>query len=115
MFEVAPMRTSCVRRSLALVSIAAYALVVCVAATALRGSSVRQDDALESGRQAYEAGDYAKAAQSLQEAASKNPQNGEIQLLLTKTYYETQQHDAAIASGEKAVAIDSKNSSYHEW
>src|SRR5262249_23823296 len=99
----------------ALVSAAASALVVCVGASMLQASNVREDDAVESGRRAYEAGDYTKAAQLLQESATKTPQNGEIQLLLTKTYYETQQHDAAIASGEEAVAIDPKNSSYHEW
>src|SRR5262249_12083449 len=99
----------------ALVSAAASALVVCVGASMLQASNVREDDAVESGRRAYEAGDYTKAAQLLQEAATRDPQGGEIQLLLTKTYYETQQHDAAIASGEEAVAIDPKNSSYHEW
>ncbi len=70
---------------------------------------------MEAGKQAYEASDYSKAAQLLQDAAAKNPQNGEIYLLLTKTYYETQQHDAAIASGEKAVALEPQNSVYHEW
>jgi tetratricopeptide (TPR) repeat protein len=86
------------------------AMTLCVAA-----AGVKQDDGLEAGRQAYEASDYTKAAQLLQEAATKAPQNGEIQLLLAKTYYETQQHDAAIASAEKAVALEPQNSVYHEW
>ncbi len=86
------------------------AMILCVAA-----ASVKQDDSLEAGRQAYEAGDYAKAEQLLQEAAAKAPQNGEIHLLLAKTYFETQQHDAAIASAEKAVALEPQNSVYHEW
>jgi tetratricopeptide (TPR) repeat protein len=78
-------------------------------------ASVRQDDTFESGRQAYEASDYGKAAQLLQEAAAKNPQNAEIQLLLTKTYSEMQQRDAAITSAEKAVDLDPQNSVNHEW
>jgi tetratricopeptide (TPR) repeat protein len=78
-------------------------------------ASVKQDDAVEPGRQAYEASDYSRAAQLLQEAATKNPQNAEIQLLLAKTYSEMQQHDAAIASAEKAVSLDPQNSIYHEW
>jgi tetratricopeptide (TPR) repeat protein len=78
-------------------------------------TSVKQDETFESGRQAYESSDYAKAAQLLQEAAAKNPQNAEIQLLLAKTYSEMQQHDAAISSAEKAVALDPQNSVYHEW
>ena len=77
--------------------------------------SVKQDEGLEAGRQAYEASEYARAAQILQEAAAKNSQNAEIHLLLAKTYYEMQQHDAAIASAEKAVALDPENSVYHEW
>jgi tetratricopeptide (TPR) repeat protein len=77
--------------------------------------TVKQDETLDAGRQAYEASDYSKATQLLQEAAARNPVNGEIQLLLAKTYYETQQHDAAIASAEKAVAIEPQNSVYHEW
>jgi tetratricopeptide (TPR) repeat protein len=51
----------------------------------------------------------------LQEAAAKDPRNGEVQLLLAKSYAELQQHDAAINSAERAVAIDPKNSVYHEW
>src|SRR5260370_32898641 len=34
---------------------------------------------------------------------------------MAKTYYESQQHDAAIASAEKAVAIDPSSSVYPEW
>jgi tetratricopeptide (TPR) repeat protein len=78
-------------------------------------ASVKQDDVAEPGRQAYEASDYTRAAQLLQDAAAKNPQNAEIQLLLAKTYSEMQQHDAAITSAEKAVSLEPQNSMYHEW
>jgi tetratricopeptide (TPR) repeat protein len=78
-------------------------------------ANVRQDESLETGRLAYEAGEYDKAVRYLQQAAAANPQNGEIHLLLAKTYYEMQQHDAAIASAEKAVAFEPQNSRYHEW
>jgi len=70
---------------------------------------------LDAGRQAYEVSDYSRAARILLEAASKNPQDAEIYLLLAKTYNEMQQHDAAIANAEKAVALDPQNSVYHEW
>ena len=76
---------------------------------------VRHDDNLHAAYEAYEASDYAKAAQLLQAAAAQDPRNGEILLLLAKTYYETQQHDAAIVSAEKAVALDPRSSVYHEW
>lgn len=78
-------------------------------------NNLKQDADLDAGRRAYEASDYAKAIQSLQAAAAKEPTNGDIQLLLAKSYLELQEHDAAIRSAEKAVAIDAQNSVYHEW
>jgi len=76
---------------------------------------LQQDEGFEAGRQAYEASDYSNAARKLQDAEAKNPRNAEIYLLLAKTYNEMQQHDAAIASAEKAVELDPQNSVYHEW
>jgi tetratricopeptide (TPR) repeat protein len=86
-----------------------------LAGTAGLLATVKQGDALEAGRRAYESSDYAKAILELQAAAAKEPQNGEVQLLLTKSYLELQQHDAAVNSAERAVAIDPKSSVYHEW
>jgi tetratricopeptide (TPR) repeat protein len=79
------------------------------------GATVKQSDVLEAGRLAYESSDYAKAVRELQRAAAKEPQNGDIQLLLTKSYLELQERDAAVTSAERAVAIDPKSSLYHEW
>src|SRR5580658_8319818 len=78
-------------------------------------AAVKQSDGLEAGRRAYESSDYSKAVLELQTAAAKETQNGEIQLLLTKSYLELQERDAAITSAERAVAIDPKSSVYHEW
>jgi Tfp pilus assembly protein PilF len=78
-------------------------------------AAVKQSDAFEAGRRAYESSDYAKAVLELQTAAAKETQNGEIQLLLTKSYLELQERDAAITSAERAVTIDPKSSVYHEW
>jgi tetratricopeptide (TPR) repeat protein len=89
--------------------------VLCIASTAMTAATIKQDAGLEAGRRAYEASDYAKAIQALQTAAAKDPQNGDVQLLLTKSYLELHQHDPAIKSAEKAVAIDAQNSIYHEW
>jgi len=79
------------------------------------GDDPSREASLKAAQEAYEASDYSKAARLLQVAAERNPRDGEIHLLLTKTYYESQQHDAAIASAEKAVALDPQNSAYHEW
>jgi tetratricopeptide (TPR) repeat protein len=78
-------------------------------------TSVQRDETLKVAHQAYEAGEYAKAAQLLQAAAVQDPRDSEIDLFLAKTYYELQQHDATIVSAEKAVALDPQNSVYHEW
>jgi tetratricopeptide (TPR) repeat protein len=86
-----------------------------IASTAMAATNVRQDADLEAGRQAYEASDYTRAILLLQAAAGKEPMNGEVQLLLAKSYLELQERDAAIKSAEKAVAIDPHNSLYHEW
>ncbi len=90
------------------------AMLLC-AATAMAGTKVKQEPELEAGRRAYEASEYPKAIQILQEAAAKDSRNAEVQHLLAKSYSELQQHDAAINSAEKAVSIDPKNSVYHEW
>jgi tetratricopeptide (TPR) repeat protein len=89
--------------------------VTLLAGVAGFAGTVKQRDALQAGRAAYEKSDYAKAVQELQAAAAKEPQDGEIQLLLTKSYIELQEQDAAVRSAEKAVAIDPRNSVYHEW
>ena len=86
-----------------------------LASTALAATKVKFDASLAEARRAYEASDYTKAIQVLQEAAAKEPQNGDIQLLLAKSYLELQELVAAIRSAEKAVAIDPQNSVYHEW
>jgi tetratricopeptide (TPR) repeat protein len=85
----------------------ALGIFVCVSGVVARQTP------LEAARQAYEKSDYGKAIAVLKEAAEKDSNNGEIQLLLAKSYLETQQYDAAISSGEKAVAINPKNSAYH--
>src|ERR1700730_2232467 len=80
--------------------------------TTIAATGLKQDAGLEAGRRAYEASDYLKAIQALQAA---DPQNGDVHLLLAKSFLELQEHDAAIKSAEKAVSIDPSNSIYHEW
>lgn len=70
---------------------------------------------LDAARQAYDKSDYDKAIAILKDAAQKDPHNGEIQWLLTKSYLEAKKYDDAVNSGEKAVAINPQSSVYHEW
>ena len=84
-------------------------------ALALSAANLKQEPRLDAGRRAYEAGDYAKAIELLQAAAASDPSDGNVQLLLAKSFLELQNHDAAIKSAERAVAIDPRSSVYHEW
>jgi tetratricopeptide (TPR) repeat protein len=92
----------------------AILLALNVVAYATRASQ-SADGGVKAAAEAYETGEYAKAEELLQAAASTEPQNVEIQMLLTKTHLEMQQWDAAIKSAEKAVALEPKSSVNHEW
>jgi len=85
------------------------------ASTGLAATNLKQEPSLDAGRRAYEASDYAMAIQLLQGAAAKDPRDGNVQLLLAKSFLELQEHDAAIKSAERAVSIDPRSSVYHEW
>jgi tetratricopeptide (TPR) repeat protein len=89
------------------------ALALCLCVWQVR--SAAQEAPLDAAKRAYEKGDYNKAIEILKGAAGKEPDNGEIPLLLTKSYLESKQYDNAVRSGEKTVAIDPKNSAYHQW
>lgn len=95
-------------RKLELILVAFLALTFTSAACA-------EDISLIAAKQAFESGEYRKVTAILEPAAAKDPNNGEIQLLLTKAYLQTKQVDAAIKSAEKAVAINPNNSEYHDW
>lgn len=75
----------------------------------------RPDEALQTARQAYDAGEYDRATRILRQASSQNPGDAGLQLLLAKSYYEAQQQDAAIVAAERAVAIEPQSSVNHEW
>jgi tetratricopeptide (TPR) repeat protein len=77
--------------------------------------AMAQDPPLDAAKFAYEKGDYKRAIEILKPAAEKDQGNGEIHLLLTKCYLETKHWDAAVSSGEKAVASNPKSSVYHQW
>ena len=70
---------------------------------------------LEQANFAYEKGDYKTAISLLHAAATSEPQNGAVYLLLAKTYFQIRDRDRAVANAEKAVALDPGNSVYHEW
>lgn len=90
-------------------------ILVAFLALAFTSAAYADDISLIAAKQAFESGEYQKVTAILEPAAAKDPNNGEIQLLLTKAYLQTKQADAAIKSAEKAVAINPNNSEYHDW
>ncbi len=70
---------------------------------------------MDAAKQAYEKGDYRKVIAILDPAAAKEPNNGDMQLFLAKSYLQTNQVDAAVKSAERAVDINANNSEYHNW
>jgi len=90
-----------------------FAVAACIATLPNPGAA--QIAPLEAAQSAYDQGEFKKAIELLKSAASTYPGNGDIQLLLTKSFLETNQYDAAVSSGEKAVASNPKSSVYHRW
>jgi len=93
----------------------AAAVLALVTWVSVASALALEDGALEAGRHAYELSDYERAVKILQDAAVKNPRNGEVLLLLAKSHFELRQFDAAISNAERAVAVAPGNSVYHEW
>jgi tetratricopeptide (TPR) repeat protein len=74
-----------------------------------------QESSLQQAKRAFDRGDFTKTIEILKDAAAKEPSNGDIQLLLAKSYLETKQYDNAVRCAEKAVAANPKSSIYHQW
>ena len=88
---------------------AALALLCCAAAGALA-----QPAAVEEAKALFASGDYPKALEILNRAASASPRDAVVQHWLARCYFEDEQFDRAIAAGEKAVSLEPGNSVFHE-
>jgi len=89
-----------------------YALLVCLT---LAAGARAEETPLEKAKGAFEKGEYTQAVEILKSAAGSEPNNGDIFVLLARSYLELNQYDAAVNSAEKAVAINPKDSDYHRW
>lgn len=69
--------------------------------------------AIDSAKQAYAKGDYHKAIELLKSAASGDPNNGALYELLSRSYLQLNEYDAAVSAGEKAVSLSPNNSETH--
>ena len=89
------------------------AVLICL--LLLPGMARAEETPLEKAKAAFERGEYTQAIDILKSAAASEPNNGDVYVLLARSYLELNQYDAAVNSGEKAVAINPKNSDYHRW
>lgn len=74
-----------------------------------------EESPLEKAKGAFEKGEYTQAIEFLKNAAGGKPAEGDVYVLLARSYLELNQYDAAVNSAEKAVAINPENSDYHRW
>jgi tetratricopeptide (TPR) repeat protein len=88
------------------------AVLVCLT---LAAAARAEETPLEKAKGAFEKGEYTQAVEILKSAAGSEPNNGDIFVLLARSYLELNQYDAAANSAEKAVAINPKDSNYHRW
>ncbi len=88
------------------------AAMVCLT---LAAAARAEETPLEKAKGAFEKGQYTQAIEILKSAAGSEPNNGDIFVLLARSYLELNQYDAAVNSAEKAVAINPKDSNYHRW
>jgi tetratricopeptide (TPR) repeat protein len=81
----------------------------------LPGIALADGTSLEKARGAFEKGEYTQVIEILKSTAAGDPNNGDVYVLLARSYLELNEYDAAVNSAEKAVAINPKNSEYHRW
>jgi tetratricopeptide (TPR) repeat protein len=63
----------------------------------------------------YDSGSYHQAAAALETAVEQNPNEASLRYWLGRCYYEVRDFDHSISSWERAVALDSARSEYHDW
>ena len=71
-------------------------------------------DAPEDAKHAFTVGDYPRAIEILNRAASSSPNDAAVYHLLARSYFEDGQFDRAVSAAEKSVALAPDNSAYHE-
>jgi len=68
---------------------------------------------LESAKQAFAKAEYSQTIEILKSATVKDPNNADVYALLSRSYLQLDQYDAAVSAGEKAVALSPNNSEIH--
>src|SRR5579883_161968 len=86
-------------------------VVLCLAL--LPGLAGADSSALDAAMQAFARGDYNKSIEILKNASASDSRNGDLYALLSRSYLQLEQYDAAVSAGEKAVSLSPENSEIH--
>ena len=90
--------------------------VLTVTIAPLIASSLAEVDSLSPEiEKLYTSGSYGRAAELLQAAAKQNTDDAALYYWLGRCYFETRDFDHAISNWERAVALESARSEYHDW
>jgi len=82
----------------------------------IAGASAAQADSLPPEiERLYASGSYSQAADALQSQVERTPKNAFLYYWLGRCYFETRDFGHSIVSWERAVALDSNRSDYHDW
>jgi tetratricopeptide (TPR) repeat protein len=63
----------------------------------------------------YSSGSYERAANLLEAATQQSPKDASLFYWLGRCYFETRDFEHSISSWERAIALDSTRSIYHDW
>jgi predicted Zn-dependent protease len=63
----------------------------------------------------YDLGQYGQAAEALQVAVKRSPEDASLDYWLGRSLFEVREFSKAIESFERAVKIDTNSSNYHDW
>ena len=63
----------------------------------------------------FTSGNYLSRSRLCNRPLSQSPSSAEAYYWLARSYYELRDFDNAVVHAEKAVALDTKNSLYHQW
>ncbi len=110
-------RSACVMSILPVFVIASLLGIVAPETSSIFAAGFPADvsGAIQSAQHQFNSGNYTAAIKTLQSAATQDSNNAEVQFWMARCYYELRDYDNAITAGEKAVALDPKNSIYHQW
>ena len=98
-----------------LVIVLAGLLTIAIAPAIVRASTEPRDALSPEIEKLYASGFYDRAAELLHAAVERNTNDATLYYWLGRCYFETQDFDHAISSWERAVALDSARSEYHDW